>query len=340
MISSPLFQIAGGAHWTPDGKRLLVIGGVGLPAMASQGFRGSAQPALRISLTRIDKTPDDRDINTEEQAMAALNEPAQGRGGRGAGGPGAVNVTIEWDGMDRRIRKLTSMPGSVGSVVPSPDSHTYAFLSGGGGGEEGAGGPGLYTIADDGTGMKRLNTTVQATGAGGRGGRGGGGGFGGFGGNEPQWSRDGRSIYMMLGGGVYAISVPAGGVTDTAASASAAAGAGRGGRGGRGGAGTTASGAAGETAGAAPRRINFTVRMKIDRAAERKQVFEEAWRTMKNRFYDAKMHGVNWAAAEDKYESLLEHVADTDELHNVIMEMIGELNASHTGISGGGSIAR
>jgi len=78
--------------------------------------------------------------------------------------------------------------------------------------------------------------------------------------------------------------------------------------------------------------------MIIDRPAERKQVFEEAWRVMKNRFYDPKMHGVNWAAAQDKYESVLEHVADTEELHNLIMEMIGELNASHTGISGGGFI--
>ena len=45
--------------------------------------------------------------------------------------------------------------------------------------------------------------------------------------------------------------------------------------------------------------------MQIDRPAERKQVFEEAWRTMKNRFYDPKMHGVNWAAAKDRYETLL-----------------------------------
>ena len=78
--------------------------------------------------------------------------------------------------------------------------------------------------------------------------------------------------------------------------------------------------------------------MVIDRPAERRQVFEEAWRVMKNRFYDPKMHGVNWAAAKDKYESLLPHVVDNDELHNVVMEMIGELNASHTGISGGGQL--
>jgi tricorn protease len=76
--------------------------------------------------------------------------------------------------------------------------------------------------------------------------------------------------------------------------------------------------------------------MQIDQSAERKQVFEEAWRTMKYRYYDANMHGVDWAALKDTYESLLPHVADVDELHNVVMMMIGKLNSSHTGISGGG----
>ena len=47
------------------------------------------------------------------------------------------------------------------------------------------------------------------------------------------------------------------------------------------------------------------------------------------------MHGANWAAAKDKYEALLGNIADIEELQNVIMEMIGEINSSHTGISGG-----
>jgi len=57
---------------------------------------------------------------------------------------------------------------------------------------------------------------------------------------------------------------------------------------------------------------------------------------MRNRFYDPKMHGGDWDAAKETYQPLLADVADTDELHNVIMQMIGELNASHTGVSGGG----
>jgi tricorn protease len=78
--------------------------------------------------------------------------------------------------------------------------------------------------------------------------------------------------------------------------------------------------------------------MMLDRPAERRQVFEEAWRVMKNRFYDSQMHGVNWAAAKDRYESLLPNIADNDQLHDTVMTMIGELNASHTGISGGGNL--
>ena len=328
MLTSTEFQNAMGAKWTPDGKRLLVIGGVTLPAMASQGFRGTPSQLYSFPLTRVDKAPDDAGINTEEQALAALNETPAARAPR-AGAPAPVTVSIEWDGMDRRVKKLTSMTGSLMSVVPSPDSHTYAVMSMGDTAGIG-GGPALSVMREDGTGLQRLNTTVPPEpGAAGPGGRG-GGGYGG-GGNEPQWGRDGRSIYMLQGRGIYAVTVPP--MADPAA---AGATAGRAGRGGAIAAAAPTATPAPTTAG--PKRITFSVRMEIDRPAERKQIFEEAWRTMKNRFYDAKMHGVNWAAAEDKYESLLGYVADNEELHNLIMEMIGELNASHTGISGGGGL--
>jgi len=56
---------------------------------------------------------------------------------------------------------------------------------------------------------------------------------------------------------------------------------------------------------------------------------------MKNRFYDSKMHGADWNAARSTYEPLLDHLVDEEELHTVMMMMIGELNASHTGVSGG-----
>jgi tricorn protease len=57
---------------------------------------------------------------------------------------------------------------------------------------------------------------------------------------------------------------------------------------------------------------------------------------MKYRFYDPQMHGLNWDAARAKYQPLVEHVGDRQELINIINEMIGELNASHTGAAAGG----
>ena len=342
MIASDQFMTSRGARWTADGKKLLLIGGQGGSAgIATTGGRGSTM-LYAVAFSPIDKDPRDRDINTEAEASAADAAPA-GRGGRGgaAAAPTNVQVKINWDGIDRRINPVTNM-ANVQYVVPSPDGHTYLFSAGGGGGAAGAAdaaaaGPGMYTISEDGTRTTRLNTTAtDTTGGRGRGGRGGGGG------SEPTWARDGRSIYFMQGGGLFNLPIGGGGAAaDTAAAATAAAaGGGRGGgRGGRGAAGGGAAAAATETAsGAGPRRIPISVRMEIDIPAERKQVFEEAWRVMKNRFYDANMHGANWAAAKDTYESQLPYVADTEELHNLIMEMIGDMNASHTGISAGGVI--
>ena len=248
-----------------------------------------------------------------------------------------MTVKIVWDGIDRRITQLTHMPGSVMFVVPAPDSRTYLFSAHGRGGRRRrrAAGPACTPSPKTARGMTQLNTTSTDAGAAGRGrgGRGGGGG-----GGEPQWARDGRSIYFLQGGGLYSLAIGGGAPADTAA-APAAAGRTRRARW------TRRRRSRGRrhrygAAGAAPRRINFSVRMEIDIPAERRQVFEEAWRVMKNRFYDAKMHGVDWAAAKDTYETVLPHIADTEELHNLIMEMIGDINASHTGISGGSRAAR
>ncbi|MBI3209937.1 MAG: PD40 domain-containing protein [Candidatus Solibacter usitatus] len=327
------FLMSSGAKWTPDGRKLLMIGGVGLPAMAS--LNRTTSQLYAVSLTPVDKNPDDRDVDSEEQAAAAGEAGAGRRGGPpgAAAAPAKVEVKIEWDGIARRVRQITRSSDSVMSVSPSPDSRTYAFVAFGGAGEGGAGlgGPGIFTIAEDGSRMTRVNQPVAAEAdAGGRRGRG-GFGFGG-GGSEPQWSRDGRTLYYLQGGGIYAASISDAGPA-AAPAAAAPAGFGRGGRGG-GGAATAAATSA--SAGPAPRRISFTVRLEVDAEAERRQVFEEAWRVMKFRFYDPKMHGVNWNAMKDVYQPLLGNIRDTEELQAVLMQMIGELNASHTGVSGGG----
>ncbi len=209
MIGGDDFLQSSGARWTPDGKKLLLIGGAGAPAMAA--LNRTVTQLYAVALQPAEKAPDTNEINSEEQAMAAsADTPAAGRGGRGAGAAAAppVQVKIVWDGIDRRITQLTRMPGSVTYVVPAPDSRTYLFSAMGGGTDDAAGagaGPAMYTINDDGTRLTRLNTTVaDATGGAGRG-RGGRGGFGG--GSEPQWTRDSRGIYFLQGGGIYTLAI-------------------------------------------------------------------------------------------------------------------------------------
>jgi len=316
-LRSDLFQFSSGAKWTPDGKKLVFLAGISAPAMASQGFRGSPAQLYSFNLIKQDKAPESRDINTEAEAQSTdTPQPTQRRPQ-----PTPVNVEIDWDNIDRRIQKIGTIPGAAMMVVVSPDSRSYLVQASSMGApqqqtEAPPEGPAMYVVREDGTGMQRLNTSVADSASRGRGSTPGGGGRIGISGNEPQWSRDGRNVYALIAGQVYSISVPAGEASDGPRTMRALS--------------TPAS------SGASPRRVDFTVRMIIDRAAERKQVFAEAWRVMKYRFYDPNMHGVNWAAAQDKHASVLEHVADTEELHNVIMQMIGELNASHTGVSGGG----
>jgi tricorn protease len=47
------------------------------------------------------------------------------------------------------------------------------------------------------------------------------------------------------------------------------------------------------------------------------------------------MNGADWAGAQKTYGALLDYLVDEEELHTVMMMMIGQLNASHTGVSGG-----
>ena len=75
--------------------------------------------------------------------------------------------------------------------------------------------------------------------------------------------------------------------------------------------------------------------MHLCKKCEWKQIFHESWRQMRDFFYAANMHGVDWPAVRDKYASLLKHVNHRNDLTYIIGEMIGELNCGHTYVAGG-----
>jgi tricorn protease len=77
------------------------------------------------------------------------------------------------------------------------------------------------------------------------------------------------------------------------------------------------------------------IKLRLDRLAEYRQIFAEAWRVQRDWFYDKNMHGVDWQAMHDKYAPFVDGCGSRGDLNYLIGEMIAELNIGHTYIYGG-----
>jgi C-terminal processing protease CtpA/Prc len=71
--------------------------------------------------------------------------------------------------------------------------------------------------------------------------------------------------------------------------------------------------------------------MDLNAEAERAYMFEHAWRQTLKKFLDVKMHGVDWQAVKAAYARFLPYIDNDRDFAELISEMQGELNASHTG---------
>lgn len=82
--------------------------------------------------------------------------------------------------------------------------------------------------------------------------------------------------------------------------------------------------------------IDFSnMKTQVDIHAEWNQIYDEAWRQMRDFFYAPNMHGVDWKVMHDKYAALLPYVNHRNDLTYLIGELIGELNIGHAYINGG-----
>ena len=85
-----------------------------------------------------------------------------------------------------------------------------------------------------------------------------------------------------------------------------------------------------------PKSIDVAAQqLRMDVAAEWKQILNEAWRLQRDFYWAPNYTGVNWTAMRAKYESLLPRIGSRVELNDLIGQMIGELGTSHTYIWGG-----
>ena len=76
---------------------------------------------------------------------------------------------------------------------------------------------------------------------------------------------------------------------------------------------------------------NFAINPQQDWA----EMFNDAWRMMRDYFYDRDLHKVDWVSVKNQYEPLLARVTDRYELDDLLAQMVGELSALHTFVYGG-----
>ena len=104
-------------------------------------------------------------------------------------------------------------------------------------------------------------------------------------------SEDGKYLYVSSGTGISRIAVP-GGKTDN---------------------------------------IAFSGDFEWKPSAERTYMFEHVWKQVKEKFYDPNLHGVDWDYYHTNYAQFLPHINNNFDFQDLLSEMLGELNGSHTG---------
>ncbi|MDE6175119.1 MAG: DPP IV N-terminal domain-containing protein, partial [Duncaniella sp.] len=71
---------------------------------------------------------------------------------------------------------------------------------------------------------------------------------------------------------------------------------------------------------------------------EREYIYDHMWRQVFDKFHDKKFHGADWKLYKKEYARFLPHINNGYDFAILLSEILGELNASHTGgIYSGGS---
>ncbi|HEX5717784.1 MAG TPA: PDZ domain-containing protein [Thermoanaerobaculia bacterium] len=75
--------------------------------------------------------------------------------------------------------------------------------------------------------------------------------------------------------------------------------------------------------------------LRIEPREEWRQMYVDAWRILRDWFYDPNMHGLDWAAMRDRYAALLPYAAHTEDLDWILGDLGAELSAGHVYIQPG-----
>ncbi len=77
--------------------------------------------------------------------------------------------------------------------------------------------------------------------------------------------------------------------------------------------------------------ITVSGTQRIDRDAERRYMFDYVKVQERERFYTPDMHGIDWEKMTEDYRKFLPHINNNYDFAEMLSELLGELNVSHTG---------
>ena len=83
--------------------------------------------------------------------------------------------------------------------------------------------------------------------------------------------------------------------------------------------------------GGAPKPVAYSAKVELNQQEEFEYIFNHAWRQTLKKFYVKDMHGVDWEFYKNEYAKFLPHINNGPDFAEMLSELLGELNASHTG---------
>ncbi len=85
------------------------------------------------------------------------------------------------------------------------------------------------------------------------------------------------------------------------------------------------------TANGSQERISFSGEYDYRPAEERAYIFDHVWKQVDEKFYQADIHGIDWKGYYETYKKFLPHIDNNFDFQEMLSELLGELNGSHTG---------
>lgn len=77
--------------------------------------------------------------------------------------------------------------------------------------------------------------------------------------------------------------------------------------------------------------VGTTSEMRLDLYAEREEIYDHIWRQTREKFHRPDFHGVDWDFYGQHYRQFLPSIDNNYDFTEMLSELLGELDASHTG---------